>query len=87
MLTITYTDLATNVQHTENFANYETYEMLDEMLESGAFINEWAHYNQQGQRTGGGKGINAEVSLRACHYHTDQEVIDDIAFQMSCNVD
>lgn len=87
MLTITYTDLATGVEHTENFANYAIYETLDEMLEAGAFINEWSHFNELNQRTGGGKGMNAEVSLRACHYHTDQEVIDDLAFQMSVNVD
>ncbi len=87
MLTITYTNLATGVEHTENFADYNTYEMLDEMLEEGAFITEWVHYNEENQRTGGGKGVNAEVSLRACHYHQDQETIDDIAFQMSCNVD
>lgn len=86
MLTITYTDLATNVEHTENFANYATYEMLDEMLEAGAFITEWTHFNESNQRTGGGKGMNAEVSLRACHYHEGQEAIDDLAFQMNSNV-
>ena len=87
MLTITYTDLATGVEHTENFANYATYEMLDEMLESGCFITEWSHFNESNQRTGGGKGMNAEVSLRACHHHIDQDLIDDVAFQMSVNVD
>lgn len=87
MLTITYTDLATGAEHTENFANYATYEMLDEMLEAGAFITEWSHFNEQDQRTGGGKGMNAEVSLRACHYHEGQEAIDDLQFQMSVNVD
>lgn len=86
MLTITYTDLATGVEHTENFADYATYEMLDEMLEAGCFITEWSHFNEDNQRTGGGKGMNAEVSLRACHYHEGQEALDNLAFQMNSNV-
>lgn len=85
MLTITFLNLETRQEETENFASYAVWEMLEDSIPVA--ILKWEHFNEQGQKTGGDKGMNASVTLRMCHADMDQEVIDDLAWQMSVNVD
>lgn len=63
MFTITYANLDAdyNITSTEtaNFADLETFDMLDR-----AEAIEWSHTNEDGKRTGGSKSQNAEAEMR-----------------------
>lgn len=83
MLRIKYLDLKSREIVEENFASYEVFEMLEEMLPDGCAILSYSEYDEEGNNIGGADGCNAGAILHCIKRGN----IAEIESQMYANYD